>query len=220
MAETVSNQIILQDVRLARLSITTPYIGKDAAIDPTTGKAVGKYHADLILGPNHPQLEAFKTLMRQAVMKKFGDQWEVALEQIRTSDKTALHRGDVNRAGKPEYAGQLYISANNDDQPTIVVTENGVNIANRGTPVVLTPSHALYPYPGSYANVQVSVFAYSHPKGGKGVSAQLMGLQFLRHGTRLQGSSVSSAGEFGLVAGAADSAPPASAGAKGGEGLI
>jgi hypothetical protein len=220
MTEAVNNQIILNDVRLARLSLTKPYIGKDAPIDPATGKPQGKYHADLIIDLMHPQLEAFKTLMREAVVRKFKDDAPAALELIRAQDKLCLHRGDVTRAGKAEYAGKLYISANNDDQPTIVVTENGVNVANRGTPTVLTPSHDSYPYAGSYANVQLSVFAYSHPKGGKGVSAQLMGVQFLRHGQRLMGSAVSSASEFAPVKGAsADSAPP-TATPTGGAGLI
>lgn len=221
MTEAVANQIIFNNVRLARVSLTKPYIGKDAAIDPATGKPIGKYHADLILDLTHPQLEAFKGIMRAAVVKKFGDQATAALELIKTQDKLPLHRGDVSRAGKPEYAGKLYISANNDDQPTIVVTDAGVNIANRGTPVVLTPSHPLWPYAGSYANVQLSVFAYAHTKGGKGVSAQLMGVQFLRHGERLMGSAVSSAGEFAPVAGAdADAPPPATSAATGGDGLI
>jgi hypothetical protein len=220
MSETVSNQIILNDVRLSRLSITKPYIGKDAPIDPATGKQIGKYHADLILGLDHPQLEEFKALMRAAVVKKFGEEANAALELIRTQDKLCLHRGDVTRAGKPEYAGKLYISCNNDDQPTIVVTENGVNIANRGTPTVLNPSHPEYPYSGSYGNAQLSVFAYSHPRGGKGVSAQIMGLIFLRHGPRLMGSSVSSASEFAPVKGSsADSAPPTTP-PTGGAGLI
>jgi hypothetical protein len=211
MTETVANQMILHDVRLARVSLAKPYVGKDAEIDPATGKPKGKYHVDLILAPNHPELEQFKALMREAVVKKFGDQAAAALELIKANNKLALHRGDVDRAGKPEYAGLLYISANNDDQPTIVVTENDVNIATRGTPIVLTPSHDKFAYAGCYANVQVSVFAYSHPKGGKGVSAQLMGVQFLRHGQRLMGSAVSSVSEFGLVPSSADAAAPASA---------
>jgi hypothetical protein len=220
MSEAVSNQIILNDVRLARLSLTKPYIGKDAPIDPATGKQLGKYHADLIIGPDHPQLEAFKALMRAAVLKKFGEEAKAALELIATQDKLCLHRGDITRAGKAEYAGKLYISANNDDQPTIVVTENGVSVANRGTPTVLNPSHPDYPYAGSFANVQLSVFAYSHPRGGKGVSAQIMGVQFLRHGPRLMGSTVSSVGEFAPIKGSsADGAPPAAA-PSGGEGLI
>lgn len=222
MTETVSNQIILMDVRIDRVSLTKPFIGQDAPIDPATGQKVGKYHVDCILPPDHPQLPAFQQLMREAVVRKFKDEAAVVLEQIRANNKFPLHRGDVDRAGKAQYAGMLYISANNDEQPTIVVTENGVNIANRGTPVVLTPSHPLYPYPGCYANVQLSVYGYSHPKGGKGVAAQVMGVQFNRHGQRLMGAQVSSASEFGLVAQQADGAPPtpALAAAGGGTGLI
>lgn len=220
MAETVQNQIILMDVLLARLALTKPFIGRDAPIDPATGQPEGKYHADLILAPDHPQLPAFQTLMREAVARKFKDDAAVVLEQIRANNKFPLHRGDVDRAGKPEYAGKLFISANNAEQPTIVVTENGVNIANRGTPVVLTPAHPCYPYPGCRANVQLAVFAYAHPRGGKGVGCQLMGVQFFRHGPRLSGASVSSASEFGLVATAADAPLPAAAAATGGGGLI
>lgn len=220
MAETVQNQIILTDVLLQRLSLTKPFVGRDAPINPATGQPEGKYHADLILGPDHPQLAAFQTLMREAVARKFKDDAAVVLEQIRANNKFPLHRGDVDRAGKPEYAGKLFISANNDEQPTIVVTENGVNIANRGTPVVLTPSHPCYPYPGCHANVHLAVYAYSHPKGGKGVACQLMGVQFLRHGPRLSGASVSSVTEFPLVATAADATLAPQAATGGGGGLI
>lgn len=219
MAQNVPLQIIMNDVRLARVSITQPYVGKDAEVDPATGKPKGKYHIDAIIEATHPQLDQFKALMRAAVEKKFGDKAPDMLELIKETDKLCLHRGDTHRPGKPEYAGKLYISANNDEQPTIVVTENGVNIANRGTPVILTPSHPCYPYAGCRANVHLQVFAYDYvKKGARGVSAQIMGVQFLRHDTRLQGSAVSSASEFGLVAGDADKAPPQSA--KGGDGLI
>ena len=219
MANEVPNQMFINNVRLARVSLTQPFIGKDAPIDPATGKQKGKYHADLIIGLDHPDLEQYKGLQKAAILKKFGDKAAAVLEKIAANNKLALHRGDIDRAGKPEYAGKLYISANNDDQPTIVVTENGVNIANRGTPVLLSPSHPNYPYAGCYANVHVSVYAYDHPKGGQGVSCQLMGVQFLRHAERLQGASVSSAGEFGKVAADADGAAPTETPA-GGAGLI
>jgi hypothetical protein len=184
MTETVANQVILNNVRLGRVSLTKLHVWKDSA----TGKQKGKYHADLILAPNHSQLEAFTALMRNAVAKKFGADATAALEQIEAQDRLCLHQGDVTRAGEPEYGGKLYISASSADPPTVVVTERGINIANRGTPVVLTPSHPLWPYPGCYANVHLSVFAYSHPNVGRGVSAQLMGVQFLGHGERLMGA--------------------------------
>jgi hypothetical protein len=212
MAEAQILKIKLENVRLSRVSLAKAFHGKP---DPTTGKLPdAKYHVDAILEPTHPQLEAFQKLMRAAIVAKFGDEAPVAQQQIVANNKLALHKGDVDRAGKPEYAGKLYISANNADQPTIVVFENGVSIATRGTPEVLVPTHAKYPYSGCYADVILTVFGYKHPTGGKGVSAQLDGVMFRRHGERLRGSSVASASEFSPPpAEDADEAAPPSASA-------
>lgn len=216
-AQSVSNTLKLLDVRLDRVSLIRPYIGKDSPIDPATGKQVGKYHADLILSLTHPQRARISELMRAAVVKRFKGEAEQTLAVIVAQDKLCLHRGDITRAGKPQYAGKLYISANNDTQPNIVVTDNGVNLSTQDGS--LTPAHPLFPYAGSHANVIIDIWAYSHPKGGKGVSATLTGVQFLRHDIRLAGSSVANTSEFGLVAGEADSAPPAQD-ASGAESLV
>ena len=138
---TVSTTLIVNDVRIARVSLSRPYVGKDAKIDPATNKPIGNYHIDAILDKTHPQLGAIKDMQRLAAQKKWKDEWQQRLVQFEGTDKLALHKGDVTRIGKAEYAGKLYLSCNNREQPTIVVTENGVNIANRGTPVVLTPAH-------------------------------------------------------------------------------
>jgi hypothetical protein len=159
MPEAVANQVILNDVRLARVSLTKPHVRNDTEIDPATRRQKGTYHVDAILDASHPQVEAFKALMRAAVVQRFAEKANEVFEQIEAQDKLCLHQGDVARAGEPEYAGKLYISATNAEQPTIVVTERGINIANRGTPVVLTQSHPLWPYPGCYANVHLSIFA-------------------------------------------------------------
>lgn len=220
MAELAPNQLVLNDVRLARVSLTRPYTGPGTAVDPTTGALKGKYHVDAIISPDHPQLEAIKNRMREAVAYKFKDQAAVVLEQIRANNKFPLHRGDVDRAGRPEYAGKLYLSASNEEQPTIVVSENGVNIATRGTPTILTPAHPCYPYPGCYANVILSFFAYSHPTGGRGVSASIMGVQFLRHGDRLVGASVAAATEFPVLKAADVDATPGAAAPSASAGLL
>lgn len=218
---TETNQpmtLLVQDVRLARVSLIRPYIGKDAKVDPATGKQMGKYHADCIIPPTHPQLARIKELMRAAAVKKWKGEAEQFLTQIAAQDKLCLHRGDITRAGKPEFAGMLYISASNDIQPNIVVTDNGVNLSTQDGS--LTPAHPCYPYAGSRANVILDFWGYAHPTGGKGISCTLMGVQFLRHDVRLAGSSVASTSEFGLVAGEADGAPPAQTAATGGNGLI
>lgn len=205
----VSLTLKLLDVRLDRVSLMKPYIGKDAEIDPATGKPKGKYHCDLILASTHPQRARVSELMRAAAVKKWKDEAETVLQIISAQDKLCLHKGDITRAGKPQYAGKLYISANNDIQPNIVVTADGINLSSQdGT---LTPAHPNYPYAGCHANVIIDIWAYSHPKGGKGISCTLTGVQFLRHDQRLAGSSIAPTSEFGLVAGEADSAAPAAA---------
>lgn len=208
---TIPTQMIVQEVRIARVSLARPYVGKDAKKDPQTGQPIGTYHVDAIIETTHPQLAEIKAKQRLAAQKKFKDEAEAMLVMFNGTDKLALHKGDVTRQGKPEYAGKLYLSCNNREQPTIVVTENGVNIATRGTPVVLTPAHPKFPYPGCYANIQIDFYGYSNE--GKGITCTLMGVQFLRDGPRLAGASVSSANEFAPVnGGQADAAPPSSGG--------
>jgi hypothetical protein len=219
MTETEPLSLMLLDVRLARVSLIRPYVGKDSPIDPITGKAVGKYHVDAILLTTHPQLQKIKDLMRLAATNLFKNETEQALIQMAAQDKLALHRGDITRAGKPEYAGKLYLSASNDVQPTVVVSENGVNLSTEpGSPTPLAYSHPSFPYSGSHGNLIVTFRAYNHPKGGKGISCYLKGVQFVRHDARLAGASVASAKEFGIVASQADAAPPTQV--SGGEGLI
>lgn len=216
MAEAVSLNIKLERVRIARVSLATPFKGRPGA----DGKVQDpKYHLDAIVEMNDPQLDAFKQLMRAAIVAKFADQADVVQQWIVANNKLCLHRGDIDRAGKPEYAGKLYISANNVDQPTIVVQEGNILIANRGTAEILSPTHPKYPYAGCFADVHLNLFAYSHPTGGKGVSAQLNGVRFVDHGEKLRSSSVSALSEFGLKPTAADDAPPPAAG-TGGAGLI
>lgn len=226
-AENLKPKIFqVNNVRLARVSLATPFIGQDAKINPRTGKPDGKYHADLIFDEVHPQLEEVKGGMRDAIVRKFGDQAPVVLEQIRANNKLALHRGNVDRAGKPEYAGKLYVSASNSDQPNIVVTENGEVIGSVEKPLLVTPAHSQYPYSGCYGNVAISFFAYDYMENGrsvsKGVSCTLLAVQFAGHGERLRGASVVSASEFKpLAAKDADASAPATAAAtQGGAGLI
>jgi Protein of unknown function (DUF2815) len=220
--EVVNRQIKLDNVRLLRVSLTKPYIGRDAKIDPTTGKADGKFHIDAVFPPSHPQFPALQNLIRGVATAKWEAQTQQTLDMIKgNNQRFPLQRGDQYRPGKPAYAGMLYLSAGNKDQPTILVTENGVNISNRNTPVILTPSHPCWPYEGSYANVLLEFYTYLYGNA-PGLGCSVLGVQFYKHGERLRGSSVASGGEFGLVPADADSAPAGAAApaATGGAGLI
>jgi hypothetical protein len=223
---TVNRQIKMENVRLLRVSLTKPYVGKDAKVDPTTGKAEGKYHIDAVFPPTHPQFPELQTIIRNIANAKWKELAQQNLDMIKgNNQRFPLQRGDQYRPGKPDYAGMLYISAGNKDQPTILVTENGVNISNRpqalgGSPVVLTPSHPCWPYDGCYANVLLEFYSYVYGNS-PGIGCSVLGVQFAKHGTRLRGSSVASGSEFGLVPQDADAAPAgAAAPATGGAGLI
>ena len=227
MAEvTLNRQIKMNNVRLLRVSLTKPYIGKDAKVDATTGKAEGKFHIDAVFPPTHPQFPELQSLIRNVATAKWNELAQQNLDMIKgNNQRFPLQRGDQYRPGKPAYAGQLYISAGNKDQPTILVTENGVNISNRPNGLggaVLTPSHPCWPYEGSFANVLLEFYTYLYGNS-PGIGCSVLGVQFAKHGERLRGSSVASGSEFGLVPTDADAAPAgaqAPAAAVGGAGLI
>jgi hypothetical protein len=176
---TVNRQIKMDNVRLLRVSLTKQYVGRDAKIDPTTGKAEGKFHIDAVFPPTHPQFPQLQQLIRDVATAKWKEQTQQTLDMIKgNNQRFPLQRGDQYRPGKPAYAGQLYISAGNKDQPTILVTENGVNISNRNTPVILTPSHPCWPYEGSYANVLLEFYTYLYG------NSPWLGLQRARRAVR------------------------------------
>jgi hypothetical protein len=212
----VQKTIKLDNVRLLRVSLTKPYTGKDAKIDPATGKAEGKYHIDAVFPPTHPQFTELRGVIRGVATARWKEQTDQILSMIGTNNQRfPLQKGDQYRPGKPAYAGMLYISAGNKDQPTILVTENGVNLSNRGLPV-LTPSHPHWPYDGCYANVLLEFYTYLYGNS-PGLGCSVLGVQYAGAGERVKGASVATGNEFGLVPGDADASPsqPAQTGAGG-----
>ena len=217
MAEAVKKDLILNDVRISRVSLTKPFTPKNPQMDPRTGKEKpGKYHLDAIFDQTHPQFPEVQAIIRATATAGWGDKAQQILDMIKgNNQRFCLQRGDLYRAGKPEYAGKLYISAGNETQPTIVATVNGVNVANRGTPTILTPADDKWPYAGCFANVHLQFYTYDF-NGSPGMGCGVLGVQFARHGERLTGATVSSGKEFGLVVGDADKAAPAAQTGSGG----
>jgi hypothetical protein len=216
---TVQRQIILNNVLLNRASITTPLQDKKGEIDPKTGKVKSKYRVHLLFPQTHPQFAELQALIRGVALNGWKDQTQAVLEQIKTNNQRfCMQRGELYYPSEPAYKGMIYISAGNKDQPTVLATENGVNIANRGTPAVLAPSNPQWPYSGCKVNAHLEFYTYDY--NGKGLGCSVLGIQFFEHGERLRGASVSTGAEFGPVkAKEADAAPPAGA-QTGGTGLI
>lgn len=214
MTEVKRATFMLMNVRAGRyVHLITPRVGKPFK-DGTLPQP--KFEIELLMPKNHPQIQALKEEQREAVKRTFGVDWEAQLVALQARDRLLIHNGDATRIGKPEYAGMIYLSPKNPEQPTIVVSEGGVNIATRGTPKVLLPSHKHWPYPGCMVNVELDVYAYK--KDNTGVSATVLGIQFAGDAPRLGNIQVSTAGSFGIVATDVDGAAPSQS--AGGDGLI
>lgn len=80
-----------------------------------------------------------------------------------------------------------------------------VNAKNKKRPVVvdrdLTPLTAedTKPYAGCYVNATIRLFAYDHKTGGKGVSASLRAVQFVKDGESFGAAPVNAEEEFEAV---------------------
>lgn len=86
---------------------------------------------------------------------------------------------DPTKGGDSNYAGCWFMNAkaNADHRPQIV--DQSCNPCMDRDEV----------YSGCYANVKVSIYAYNHPKGGKGISAGLVAIQKTKDGPRLGGDT-------------------------------
>jgi hypothetical protein len=212
MTTTFEKQdFILKDVRGSLMSLFRPY--KNPA-DPTSKP---NYHVDLIMSRTHPQFGEVQERIKAAAQKTWGAEWETVLAQLQAQDRLCIHKGEVGRPGKPEYAGQVFISANRGAErqpvPQIIVSENGVNKLINDN-----PAHPFAPYSGCWINAHIDIWGMkSKPGQPARICAGLLGVQFYRHDTRLGGTTPSSMDEFGVVATDADGAAPA---AGGGDSLI
>lgn len=74
--------------------------------------------------------------------------------------------------------GVSFISAYRKSRPGVVDRE--VNPLTKEDGVI---------YPGCYVNVVMKLFAYDHSTGGKGVSAELVAVQFVADGERFSGGT-------------------------------
>lgn len=104
--------------------------------------------------------------------------------------KHALLRDGNEKDGKEGYGDEvMFISARNKKRPVVVDRD-------------LTPltTNDPKPYAGCYVNATVRLFAYDHKTGGKGVSASLRAVQFVKDGESFGAGPVNAEEEFEAVA--------------------
>lgn len=82
----------------------------------------------------------------------------------------------------------MFVTARNKKRP--VVVDSDLTPLTKDDPK---------PYAGCYVNATIRLFAYDHPKGGKGVSASLRGIQFVKDGESFGAAPVNAEEEFEAV---------------------
>jgi hypothetical protein len=218
--------------------LATPFKSKS---DDGTFRDVFK--TSVIMEPTAPDVEAIKTASREVAQAAWGTdptvwveengttitipEWQAVMKRLAAVDKLALHNGNLQK--EDYYKGKLFVTANFNPKPerglirpTIVAT-----LGNPPANVELQPGHAFFPYSGCKAAVKIAVYAQSPKrkpvKHGPRINCQLMGVQFLAHGTAFGGTAgrIARANEFGINPLDADApipggAAPASVGAADG----
>jgi hypothetical protein len=87
------------------------------------------------------------------------------------------------------YEGMMALTANTKTRPLVIDADKSILVEADGKP-----------YAGCYVNASIEFFGYDNT--GKGISAQLRGVQFLRDGDAFAGGGAASAAEFDVVEGA------------------
>jgi len=185
----------LSNVRTSYLYAFKPFIGKPTPQNPNP-KPVFTCH--FLMAKEHPDLARFAAHI-EAVGSSFqwknGMTWDIVKEALKAQDKLCLHRGDVTKAGQPEYAGLYFVSGNNSKRFTVVDGDR--------TPLTEADGR---PYSGCYVNAIVDVWCQDNTYGRR-VNCTITGIQFLRHGDAFGGGAQpAQPDEFGVVDASADAA--------------
>ena len=185
----------IPDVRLSYFYGHEPYTSDDGKIN---------YGTHLLMKPDHPSIPAIKAAQRAVAVAMWGADADAVMTQLAAKDRLVLHDGTISKPGNDAYKGVLYVSANSGKKRyTIVDADRRPLTAADGRP-----------YSGCYANAIIQVWAQQN-KFGRGINAQICGVQFLRHGEAFGGGRVAAADEFNVVAASTDAPAPASGAAAG-----
>lgn len=132
-----------------------------------------------------------------ATIKEIEDKTaRVALDEFKKKvklNRVPLRDGN-EKDGKDGYGDDvMFVNAKNEKRVPVVDRDL--------TPLTAEDSR---PYAGCYVNATIRLFAYDHPTGGKGVSASLRAVQFVKDGESFGAGPVNAEEEFEPVADSAD----------------
>lgn len=159
----------VKNVRAAFLNVRE---ARAAGDDPSKKN----FNGNFIVTPDHPQFKEIQAAVDQTAKDKWPKDWAVIVKQLRAANKLAFRSGD-DKAKYDGFEGNWYISASNrEDQPPEIRSRDGKSLLKKGgTP--MDPE----PYSGSFLDVTFDFWAQDN-QFGKRINANIVGLQFRKHG--------------------------------------
>lgn len=178
-------RIRLENVRLSfpALDKATSIVTKNADGSVSTSKP--KFAATFLLNKKEhaTTIKKIEAMIERAQIDKFGK-----ILPPKLLKNVCLRDGE-----EKEFDGYgpevMSLNAKNDNRPAVV----------DGQKNPVTKDDAKWPYAGCYVNATVEIYGYSHPQGGKGVSAQLRAVQFVKDGEAFGAGRVDADEEFDEV---------------------
>lgn len=141
-----------------------------------------KYKATFLVPKGSAQAKEIEEAINRAATDKWGAKAEAILKSIRGNPNRYCYQ-DGETKTYDGYDGMMYISASNKVRPTVIDRDR--------TPLTEGDGR---PYAGCYVNAIIEIFTYENP--GKGISASLSGVQFVKDGEAFSGGRPAKADDF------------------------
>jgi hypothetical protein len=175
-------KIMLKNVRLS-----FPALFKAEAFKPGDEP---RFKATLLIPEGSAQAKQVEAAAIAALEEKFPKKGATIYKQV-FGNNNKCNISDGNLAEYDGYAGMIAVSAKSKTRPLVIDADK--------TPLAESDGK---PYAGCYVNAQIEFFGYDN--SGKGVSATLKGVQFVRDGDAFSGSAPASDDDFDDLSSGAD----------------
>lgn len=174
-------------VKLNNVRLSFPALFKAEAFKPGDDP---RYKATLLIPEGSAQAKEVEKAAIAALEEKFPKKGATIYKQI-FGNNNKCNISDGNLAEYDGYAGMVAVSAKSKTRPLVIDADK--------TPLAEEDGK---PYAGCYVNAIIEFFGYDN--SGKGVSATLKGVQFVRDGDAFSGSAPASEDDFDDLSDGAD----------------
>ena len=167
-------------IKLKNVRLAFPVLFEAKAVN---GEGKPAFSASFLFAPDHGAVKELNAGIEAVAKEKWGAKAEAILKQLRATDKTALHDGDL-KSQYSGFEGNLYVSARSANRPLVIDSNTTPLTAQDGRP-----------YAGCYVNATVELWAQDS-QYGKRINASLGGIQFLRDGDAFAGGRAADINDF------------------------